>query len=115
VLARPAQVTSRTLRGLGRLSPLTIRTPPTALMRPVNASRIPRVILAQSSLAAIILSLRDDVASVRILFEQASAGISFWGTVRFYLAGVRRYTPYIDAARTFQLLSDVRALPSDSA
>ncbi len=84
-------------------------------MSPVNASWIPRVILTQSSLAAIILSLRDDVASDRIMFEQASAGISFWGTVRYYLAGVRRYTPYICAERTFQSLTDVRALPSDSA
>jgi hypothetical protein len=84
-------------------------------MRPVNASWIPRVILAQSSLAAIILSLRDSVASDRIMFEQASAGISFWGTVRLNLAGVRRYTPYIDAARIFQSLSDVRTLPPDSA
>ena len=115
MLARPAQLTSRTLRGFGRLSLRAIRTTPIAPMRLVNASWIPRVIFAQSSRAAIILSLIDSVASDRIMFEQASAGISFWGTARFYRAGVRRYTPYIDAARMFQSLSDVRALPSDSA
>src|SRR6266480_5736079 len=46
------------------------------------------------------LSRRDNVPSDRIMFEQAGAGISLRGTVRYYLAGVRRYTPYIILARS---------------
>ena len=49
------------------------------------------------------------------MFEQAGAGISLRGTVRYYLAGVRRYSPYIIVARSFIRVRYVRALPKDSA
>jgi hypothetical protein len=49
------------LRGFALLSRLVTRIDPTAPMRPVNASWIPRVILAQSSRAAIFLSHRKPV------------------------------------------------------
>src|ERR1700757_2510713 len=97
VSARPAHDTSRTLLDFALLSFLDIRTDPTAPMRLVSVSCTPRVILAQSSRAAIfIFHRRDSAASDRIIFEQASAGINSRGAARYCLAGVRRYTPYID-------------------
>ena len=56
------------------------------------------------------LSPRDNVPSDRIIFEQAGAGISLTGTVRYYLAGVRRYTPYIIVARSSIRVRHVRAI-----
>src|SRR6266567_9497437 len=103
------------LRRLTLFSFAVVRTDPIALLRLENASATPRVILAQSSRAAIYLSPRDNVPSDRIMFEQAGAGISLRGTVRYYLAGVRRYSPYIIVARSFIRVRYVRALRKDSA
>ena|SRR5205807_100117 len=103
------------LRRLTLFSFVIVRTDPIALLRLESASATPRVILAQSSRAAILSSPRDNVPSDRIMFEQAGAGISLRGTVRYYLTGVRRYSPYIIVARSFIRVRYVRALPKDSA
>ena len=60
-------------------------------------------------------SPRDLVASDRIMFERASAGINLTGTVRCFLAGARRYFAYIAATRDSIRLRIVRALLADSA
>jgi hypothetical protein len=44
-------------------------------------------------------SPKDNVASDRIIFEQARAGISLGGGKRCYVAGARRYAPYMGAGR----------------
>src|SRR5437879_12350417 len=103
------------LRGFVLLPFLATLTAQIAPIRPENASWIPRVILAQSSRASISLSPRDNVPLDRIIFEQASAGISLRGTVRCFAAGVRRYKTYIIPAGPLTRITHVRAIPTRSA
>src|SRR5437660_11182552 len=103
------------LRGFVLLSFLATLTAPTAPIRPENASWIPRVILAQSSRASIFFHRKTALALDRIIFEQASAGISLRGTVRCFPAGVRRYTTYIIPAGPLTRITHVRAIPTRSA